>query len=173
MKFCTRIFNVKKEYKSAIAPWWVGFYGKLFHLYPFKYWSHQFFWILYHYCYKKTLFNRNYIVSEVDFSSFSSAWQFFDTNYLPNFLRLPGVNLVTRASSHYKRKTKKKIFKIALGTRLHLGSSWNQQGWVVNSLFSHLFKQLFYSTWYKVLFHFDIKMTISKKCNVCSRLLFY
>ena len=146
MKFCTRIFNVKKEYKSAIAPWWVCFYGKLFHLYPFKYWSHQFFWILYHYCNKKTLFNRNDIVFEMDFSFFSWAWEFFDTTSFPNFLRLPRANLATSASFRYKRKTKKTIFKIAPGTRLHLGSSWNQQDWVVNSLFSHLTKRLFYST---------------------------
>ena len=66
MKFCTRIINVKKEYKSAIVLWWVGFSGKLFCFHPFKYWSHQFFWILYHHCNKKTLFNRNYIMFEID-----------------------------------------------------------------------------------------------------------
>ena len=92
MKFCTRIFNVKREYKSAIARWWVGFFGTLFHLHPFKYWSHQFFWILYHYCNKKTLFNRNDVVFEMDFSSFSLAWGFFDTKSLPNSLKLSSVN---------------------------------------------------------------------------------
>ena len=91
MKFCTRFFNVKKECKSTIAPWLVGFYGKLFHFYPFKYWSHhQFFWILYHYCNKKT-WHRNDVVFEMDFSSFSLAWGFFE-NSLPNFLKLPSVN---------------------------------------------------------------------------------
>ena len=99
-----------------------------------------------HYCRRKTLFNRNDIVFEMDFSSFSSAWEFFHTNSLPNFLKLPWVNLVTSASFRCKRKTKKTIFKIAPGTRLRLGSSWNQQDWVVNSLFSHLTIQLFYST---------------------------
>ena len=93
MKSCARIVNAKNEYKSAITPWWVGFYGKLFHFYPFKYWSHQqFFWILYHYCNKKTLFNRNDVVFEMDFSSFSLAWGFFDTKSLPNSLKLSSVN---------------------------------------------------------------------------------
>ena len=32
----------------------------------------------------------------MDFSSFSSAWQFFDTNSLPNFLRSPRVFLKSR-----------------------------------------------------------------------------
>ena len=75
MKLCTRIHNVKKkEYESARVPWWVGFSGKLFRFYRFKYWRRQFFWILYHYYNKKILFIRNYIVFEMDFSSFSSAW---------------------------------------------------------------------------------------------------
>ena len=163
MKFCTRIFSVKKEYKSAIAPWWVAFSGKLFHLYSFKYWSHQFFWILSHYCNKKKLFNRNDIVFEMDFSSFSSAWEFSDTNWLPNFLRLPRVNLVTSASFCYKKRTKKIIFKIAPVTRLHLGSSWNQQDWVVNSLFGHLTKSCFIQLDIKFISILTLKW-LSQKC---------
>ena len=64
---------------------------------------------------RKTLFNSSIIVGEIDFSSFSSAWEFFDTNSMPN-------QLVT-----FSLKTKKTIFKIPPGTRFHLGSSWNQQ----------------------------------------------
>ena len=123
MKFCTRIFNVKKEYKSAIAPWWVGFYGKLFHLYPFKYWSHQFFWILYHYCNKKIFFNRKDIVFEMDFSSFSSALEFFQKNSLPNFLRLPRVNLVTSVSFPIRERRKRQFSKLVRGHVCTLGLS--------------------------------------------------
>ena len=123
MKFCTRIFNVKKEYKSAIAPWWVCCYGKLFHLYPFKYWSHQFFWILYHYCNKKIFFNRKDIVSEMDFSSFSSALEFFHTNSLPNFLRLPRVNLVTSVSFPVRKRRKRQFSKLVRGQGCTLGLS--------------------------------------------------
>ena len=123
MKFCTRIFNVKKEYKSAIAPWWVCFYGKLFHLYPFKYWSHQFFWILYHYCNKKIFFNRKDIVFEMDFSSFSSALEFFQKNSLPNFLRLPRVNLVTSVSFPIRERRKRQFSKLVRGQVSTLGLS--------------------------------------------------
>ena len=123
MKFCTRIFNVKKEYKSAIAPWWVGFYGKLFHLYPFKYWSHQFFWILYHYCNKKIFFSRKDIVFEMDFSSFSSALEFFQKNSLPNFLRLPRVNLVTSVSFPIRERRKRQFSKLVRGQVCTLGLS--------------------------------------------------
>ena len=124
MKFCTGIINVKKEYESAIVPWWVGFPGKLFHFYPFKYWPHQFFWILYHYRNKKTLFNCNYVVFEMDISSFPSAWQFFNTNSLPNFLRSPRVFLKSRTL----------ISLIFLLKSTTLGRKW---------FFSHLIKQLF------------------------------
>ena len=98
-KFCTRIIHVKKQYKNAIVPSWVDFSGKLFPFYPFNYWPHQLFWILYHYCNKKTLFNRNHIVFEMDLSSFSSAWQFFDRNSLQNFLRSTRVFLKSRMLS--------------------------------------------------------------------------
>ena len=88
MKFCTRIIYVKKGVRKCNSAWWVGFSGKLFRFYSFKYWPHQFFLILYRYCNKKTLFYRNYILFEMDFSSFSSAWQFFDTKFSEISLRV-------------------------------------------------------------------------------------
>ena len=78
-------------YESTIAPWWLGFSGKWFRFYFFKHWLQRFLWILYHYCNEKTLFSRNYIVFEMDFSTFSSSWEFFDAKSLPNFLRSPTI----------------------------------------------------------------------------------
>ena len=58
----------------------------------------------------QTLFNRNIIVVEMDFSSFSSAWEFFDTNSMPNFLRLPIVN-----SSPFRWRRKSQFLKLLRG----------------------------------------------------------
>ena len=62
METCTRISNIIRGYRSEIAPLRVGFPGKLYPFYPFKYWPYQISWICYHYCHKKTLFSRDYIV---------------------------------------------------------------------------------------------------------------
>ena len=139
MKFCTGNFNVKKGVQKFNSTLMSGFSWKVISLPLLQILSSPIFSESFITTVTRKLYSIA-IISCLDpaFDLFLQHESFFDANTLPNFLRLPRVNLLTSASFCYKRKTKK--------TRLQLGSSWNQQDLVVNGLFSHLSKQLFYST---------------------------